>query len=118
MFDIDGMADGQSEDLSNDDIGKYNGQHYEHKDVDGPAERRAVLTDIERAVDQGKPVPFQTDGGGANQMVVIGHQGNMLQIYNPWGDVAWVSEDDFVNGNMDKVEQGVPPNVKGVNLPR
>jgi hypothetical protein len=114
----EGMSDDQSIDIANDDIGKYNGQHYEHKDADNPEKRQAVLSDVEHAVDQGKPVPFQVDGpDGAHQMVVIGHQGNMLEIYNPWGDTAWVSEDDWTNGHMDKVDGGVPPNVRGVNMP-
>ncbi|MFF3766981.1 hypothetical protein ACFYYR_23225 [Streptomyces sp. NPDC001922] len=34
-----------------------------------------------------------------HQMMVIGQEGDMLQIYNPWGQTPWVSEDDFVNGH-------------------
>jgi hypothetical protein len=118
MTGSEGMSDDESIDIANDDIGKYNGQHYDHKDADSPEKRQDVLSDVEHAVDQGKPVPFQVDGpDGAHQMVVIGHQGNMLEIYNPWGDTAWVSEDDWINGHMDKVDGGVPPNVRGVNMP-
>jgi len=64
-------------------------------------------------------VPIQLDGSGdiGHQVLIIGHEGNMLQVYNPWGTVSWISEDDFVNGHMDKIDQGVPPNVRGVNLP-
>jgi hypothetical protein len=66
-------------------------------------DRRAALTDVEHAVDVGKPVPVQVAGGGeSRQMMLIGHQGDKLEVYNPWGEVAWISEDDFVNGHMDK----------------
>ncbi len=114
-----GMTDDESEAVSNEDIGKYNGQHYDQQDIDGPGERRDVLPKVESAVDQGKPVPIQLDGSGdiGHQVLIIGHEGNMLQVYNPWGTVSWISEDDFVNGHMDKIDQGVPPNVRGVNLP-
>jgi hypothetical protein len=114
-----GMTDDESENIANEDIGKYNGQHYDQQDIDGAGERREVLPRVETAVDQGKPVPIQLDGSGdiGHQVVIIGHQGNMLQVYNPWGTVSWVSEDDFVNGHLDKIDSGVPPNVRGVNLP-
>jgi hypothetical protein len=114
-----GMTDDESEAVSNEDIGAYNGQHYDQQDIDGPGERRDVLPRVEAAVDQGKPVPVQLDGSGdiGHQVLIIGHEGNMLQVYNPWGTVSWISEDDFVNGHMDKIDNGVPPNVRGVNLP-
>jgi hypothetical protein len=54
-------------------------------------------------------------------MLIIGHQGNRLEIYNPWGTTNWVDEDDFINGHMDKIDPDlgkVPPNVSGVLLPR
>jgi hypothetical protein len=42
----------------------------------------------------------------------------MLEVYNPWGYTVWVSEDDFVNGRMNVIEDGVPANVHAVNVPR
>jgi hypothetical protein len=116
----DGMYPNEGQKIANEDIGRYNGQNYQQQDVSGSAAgRRNILPSVESAVDQGKPVPFQVHGGGeGHQMVVIGHQGDKLEIYNPWGDVTWVSEDDFVNGHMDKVDRGVPPNVGGVLMPQ
>lgn len=114
----DGMTDGQGEDLANENIGKYNGQHYQHQDVSGSAaDRRNILPAIESSVDQGKPVPLQVEGNDRHQMMIIGHEGDKLQIYNPWGDTVWVSEDDFVNGHMN-YREGVPPNVRGVDMPK
>ncbi|MFJ9417736.1 hypothetical protein ACIRPT_26750 [Streptomyces sp. NPDC101227] len=41
----------------------------------------------------------------------------MLETYNPWGQTMWVSEDDFVNGHMDKVADGMP-DAYGVHIPQ
>jgi hypothetical protein len=116
----EGMYEKEGQKIANEDIGRYNGQNYEHQDVSGSAaDRRNILPGVERAVDEGKPVPFQVEGGGeGHQMVIIGHRGDQMEVYNPWGDITWVSEDDFVNGHMNKVDKGVPPNVRGVLLPR
>lgn len=118
--DTPGMYANEGQQIANEDIGEYNGQSYQHQDVSGSAaDRSSVLPSVESAVDQGKPVPIQVEGDGkGHQMMVIGHQGDKLEIYNPWGDITWVSEDDFVNGHMDKVDPGVPPNVRGVLMPK
>jgi len=41
----------------------------------------------------------------------------MLQVYNPWGTTTWVSEDDFVNGRMDKASDNRMPDAYAVHLP-
>jgi hypothetical protein len=51
-------------------------------------------------------------------MAVIGHEGNLLQVYNPWGYTVWVHESDFVGNRMDLIQDGVPPKVTTVNVPR
>ncbi len=117
LFGYDGMKAGQGEQVVNEEIGPHTGDHYEHRELDSAADRREILPDIERAVDEGRPVPVQVRGEeGGHQMMVIGHEDGRLQIYNPWGHTVWVSEGDFVNGHMDKAAEGLP-DVKGVHLP-
>ncbi|MEU4303250.1 peptidoglycan-binding protein [Kitasatospora aureofaciens] len=107
----DGMSDGESKDAANDEIGKHTGAGYHTVDLEGPEQRRDVLAQVESAVDQGKPVPigvkedtwFRPDG---HQMMIIGHRGDQLEIYNPWGYTVWVSENDFVNNHMEGAAQG------------
>jgi uncharacterized protein YukE len=97
-----GMTSGQSEDIANDNIAPRTGVQYESHDLDNAEERRAALERAERAVDQGIPVPFATD---SHEMLIVGHDGDMIQIYNPWGYTVWMREDDFINGNMGAVQQ-------------
>ncbi|GAB7188217.1 hypothetical protein ATKI12_8048 [Kitasatospora sp. Ki12] len=107
----DGMSDGESKDAANDEIGKHTGAGYHTVDLEGPEQRKDVLAKVESAVDQGKPVPigvkedtwFRPDG---HQMMIIGHRGDQLEIYNPWGYTVWVSESDFVNNHMEGAAQG------------
>ena len=51
-------------------------------------------------------------------MLIIGHDGDRLQVYNPWGYTVWVNEDDFVNGRLDSIGNGVPNEFTSVRLPR
>ena len=85
-------------------------------------DRRDVLPDIEKSVAEGKPVPidvegYDKDGRHGHQMMIIGQEGDMLQIYNPWGTTTWVSEDDFVNGHMGKASDSRMPDAYAVHLP-
>lgn len=98
----DGMTTGQSEDIANENIRPRTGVEYEDHSLDNNDERRVALDKAERAVDQGIPVPFNTSG---HEMLIVGHDGGMVQIYNPWGYTVWVKEEDFINGNMSAVEQ-------------
>jgi hypothetical protein len=114
-----GMYPNEGQKVENKDIGAYNGVDYQHHDLGSADDRRGALHDVETSVDQGKPIPVQVrDSHGGHQMMIISHQGNMLEIYNPWGDTNWVSEDDFINGHMGKVDSGVPNTVTGVDLPK
>jgi hypothetical protein len=115
----DGMTREQGLEAANEEISPATGYQYEHRDLNTAEDRRAVLADVERAVDEGKPVPVQVQGPDAgHQMIIIGHEGDMLQIYNPWGETVWVSEDDFINGHMDKASDGRLPDAGGVHIPR
>lgn len=112
----DGMKPPGGEAIANEEIGTYTGDRYEHQELDSAADRREILPDIERAVDEGRPVPVRVRGEEGHQMMIIGHDDGQLQIYNPWGHTVWVSEDDFINGHMDNAATGLP-DVKGVHLP-
>lgn len=120
----DGMdADGQNE-VANAEISPHTGAGYEYRELrDGADARRDVLPDIERAVADGKPVPVEVEGKDADgnrvghQMMIIGQEGDMLQVYNPWGFTTWVSEDDFVNGHMDKASDERMPDAFAVHVP-
>jgi hypothetical protein len=115
----DGMTDEQGIEAANEEISPSTGYNYEHRELDSADDRRAVLADVERAVDEGKPVPIQVAGpDAAHQMMIIGHEGDKLQIYNPWGETVWVSEDDFINGHMQKATDDRMPNVDGVHIPK
>jgi hypothetical protein len=114
-----GMSNEESLEASNEELTPVTGDGYEYRDLDGADDRRAVLADVARAVDEGKPVPVIVEGpDAAHQMMIIAHEGDMLQIYNPWGETVWVSEDDFVNGHMDKASDQRLPNVRSVQIPR
>lgn len=123
--DTGGMTTGEGQQIANEDIGKYTGQQYTPHSINSAGDCHNLLPDIERAVDQGRPVPFQTTNGNeGHQMLIIGHHGDQLEVYNPWGVTSWISEDQFVNGHVgdmlgvDNKPQGVPPTVDGVLLPR
>jgi hypothetical protein len=115
----DGMTNEQSETVADQEIGSRTGADYENRNLRNADERRAVLPEIERAVDEGHMVPFSTrDDDGGHQMLIIGHDGDRLQVYNPWGYTVWVNEDDFVNGRLDSIGNGVPNEFTSVRLPR
>jgi hypothetical protein len=84
---LDGMTPEQAERVANEEIAPRTGRGYE-----SVAFAEGMLADIERAVDDGYPVPFITAG---HQQVVIGHTGDHLRIYNPWGNTYWMSEQEF-----------------------
>ncbi|MDX2594390.1 MULTISPECIES: peptidoglycan-binding protein [Streptomyces] len=97
--------DGQVE-ISNDELSPHTGDHYEAQNMGGRDDRRNVLPDIEKSVAEGKPVPINIerydDNGDrhGHSMMIIGQEGDRLQIYNPWGVTTWVSEEDFVSGDL------------------
>lgn len=91
--------------LANTDLGKVTGSNYSYVSLGSAGDRQAALTRIEAAVDSGKPVPIDVTGAvnGNNeghQMMIMARNGDMLEIYNPWGFTSWVSESQFVNSDL------------------
>ncbi|KOU77633.1 peptidoglycan-binding protein [Streptomyces sp. MMG1533] len=115
--------DGKTEVL-NKEVSPDTGSAYELQEVRTADARRDALPEIEKAVAEGKPVPIGVEGHDDNgkrsghAMMIIGQEGDMLQIYNPWGTTTWVSEDDFVNGGMAKASNDGLPNAYAVHLPQ
>ncbi|MCX5401211.1 hypothetical protein [Streptomyces sp. NBC_00102] len=100
-------------------IGRATGSDYQRQDLDSATEHRAVLTEVENSVAQGRPVPVDVSGEeGAHAMTIIAQEGDMLQVCNPWGNTTWVSEDDFVNGHMGKASNSDLSDTYSVHRPR
>jgi hypothetical protein len=114
-------SDGQVE-ISNKELSPHTGDHYESHDMHGADDRRDVLTDVEKSVADGKPVPINVEGHEKNGdwvghgMMIIGQEGDKLQIYNPWGTTTWVSEDDFVKGDLSAASDDRFDNVNRVYI--
>lgn len=99
--DWSGMGDLGHHYISDSVIGRATGDDYDQKDLKNADARRDVLPEIQRTVAEGRPVPVSVRGDdSAHAMVIIGQDGDKLQIYNPWGTTTWVSESDFINGTM------------------
>ncbi|NJC69067.1 hypothetical protein HC031_04915 [Planosporangium thailandense] len=119
LFGRDGMTEGQARDVADEQVASHTGAHYDQVSVDSTGDRRNVLPDVEKSVDQGLPVTFTvSDGRQGHEMAIVGRQGDMLEVYNPWGYTVWVSEDDFVHNRMNVVGDGVPAAVHAVNVAR
>ncbi|MEU7282223.1 peptidoglycan-binding protein [Streptomyces sp. NPDC045431] len=114
-----GMGPEGQERINDTHVGSATGTDYQRQDLNSAADRRAVLTEVEKSVAEGRPVPVDVSGkDGAHAMTIIAQEGDMLQVYNPWGTTTWVSEDDFINGNMGKASSSDLPNAYSVYLPR
>jgi len=117
-----GVKDDGKDDIVNHELGGPTGRHYEVLDINSVEGRRDALPIIEHNVDLGVPISFGVNnasgGGEAHELVVVGHDGDMLQIYNPWGYTVWVDENTFINGHLDSFEQLMPPGADDVTLPR
>ncbi|MEU4119605.1 hypothetical protein AB0F71_34550 [Kitasatospora sp. NPDC028055] len=88
--------------LADQNLGKATGSTYEYVNLSTDDDRRTAVARIEKAVDEGKPVPFCTTGkAGAHQMVIVARDGDRLQVYNPWGHSEWVTEDQFIHSQMN-----------------
>ncbi|MFJ9855306.1 hypothetical protein [Streptomyces sp. NPDC101150] len=111
------------EKVAEKEVSPHTGAEYDYTATPSADARRNALPDIERAVDEGKPVPIGIEGydnkgtRSGHAMTIVGQEGDMLEIYNPWGQTMWVSEDDFVNGHLDKVADGMP-DAYGVHIPQ
>ncbi|HWM37125.1 MAG TPA: peptidoglycan-binding protein [Streptomyces sp.] len=108
--------------IVNKEISPHTGSEYEFQETRSADARRDVLPDIEKSVADGKPVPIGVEGypdgeRSGHAMMVVGQEGDKLQIYNPWGTTTWVSEDDFVNGRMGKASDNDLPDAYAVHLP-
>ncbi|KUN87720.1 peptidoglycan-binding protein [Streptomyces bungoensis] len=114
----EGMGPDGQEHIADSTIGAATGDDYQRRDLDGADDRRAALTDVEKAVADGRPVPVDVQGkDGAHAMTIIAQQGDMLQVYNPWGSTTWVSENDFINGHMGKAADSGLSDAYSVYLP-
>ncbi|MCT4353422.1 peptidoglycan-binding protein [Streptomyces sp. Je 1-79] len=114
-----GMGPEGQERINDTTVGSATGSDYQRQDLNSADDRRAVLTEVEKSVAEGRPVPVDVSGkDGAHAMTIIAQEGDMLQVYNPWGSTTWVSEDDFINGHMGKASNNELPNAYSVYLPR
>ncbi|MGQ5636377.1 MULTISPECIES: peptidoglycan-binding protein [unclassified Streptomyces] len=114
----EGMGPDGQEHIADTAIGAATGDDYQRHDLGSADDRRAVLSDVEKAVADGRPVPVDVQGkDGAHAMTIIAQDGDMLQIYNPWGTTTWVSENDFINGHMGKAADSGLNDAYSVYLP-
>ncbi|WP_405679025.1 peptidoglycan-binding protein [Streptomyces sp. NBC_01511] len=116
-----GMDDEGQVDISNKELSPHTGDSYESRDMDNANDRRDVLTDINKSVAEGKPVPINIEGETDGEWVghgvmIVGQEGGMLQIYNPWGTTTWVSEEDFINGDLSAASDDRFDNVNRVYI--
>ncbi|MEU6233978.1 hypothetical protein [Kitasatospora sp. NPDC047058] len=103
--------------LADKDLGKATGADYEHVKLESDADRRAALARIEKSVDEGLPVPITVrNEDSGHQMMIIGRDGDKLQVYNPWGFTSWVTEEQFVNSQLGGLTPGDHPLNKSTAL--
>lgn len=117
-FGGDGMTSGQSADVANEEIAPRAGAGYDNVALADAKARAATVPSIERAVDEGYPVPlFTSEDGETHQLMVIGHSGDRLQLYNPWGYTYWITEREFVTGRVNGVDPDIPSTPSSIRLP-
>ncbi|MEU7902813.1 hypothetical protein [Actinoplanes sp. NPDC049118] len=117
-FGGDGMTSGQSAAVANEELAPRVGAGYDDVALADTAARAATVPSIERAVDEGYPVPlFTSENGETHQLMVIGHSGGNLQLYNPWGYTYWITEREFVAGQVNGVDPDIPSTPSSVRLP-
>jgi hypothetical protein len=109
--------------LANQDLGPSSGSPYHYVGMDNNSDRQNALPSIEQSVDAGKPVPIDvTNGKEGHQMMIIGHDGDKLEVYNPWGYTSWVSESQFVNNQLGSLTttagDGSMKTASGLELPQ
>ncbi|MFB7377310.1 hypothetical protein ACFC26_09350 [Kitasatospora purpeofusca] len=96
--------------LADKDLGRATGADYEHVELKSDEDRRAAVARIEKSVDEGLPVPITVrNEDSGHQMMIIGRDGDKLQIYNPWGFTSWVTEEQFVNSQLGGLTPGDHP---------
>ncbi|MFF4378070.1 peptidoglycan-binding protein [Kitasatospora sp. NPDC001547] len=120
----DGMGPDGKERVLEHEVSPHTGAEFDYKKMPDADSRRELLPDIEKSVADGKPVPVGVEGydkdgkRSGHAMMIVGQEGNMLQIYNPWGTTTWVSEDDFVNGRMGGASDNRLPTAYAVHMPK
>ncbi|WP_158845576.1 hypothetical protein [Streptomyces sp. NRRL WC-3742] len=115
----DGMTNPESRQVADDELGRNTGAAYDNRDLHTRDERQAALAEIEKRIDEGKPVPFSCENEhGRHQMVVVARDGDRLEIHNPWGYTIWVNESDFLDNHMQGATDGQYPNLVSVRMPR
>jgi hypothetical protein len=115
----DGMSDGQSTTIADQQIAAHTGVSYSNVDLGDADARSTTIPQIEKAVDNGYPVPVSTRAGNeGHQMMIIGHAGDQLEIYNPWGYTYWVSEGAFSSGDIAAGTEFLPGTPVSVRLPQ
>jgi hypothetical protein len=89
--------------------------------LDRPVDRDTI-TEITKAVDNGVPVMLgvmDRDGGRGHATMVIGHDGDRVQIYDPLiGGTFWSSLQDVRAGMLDRQGRVTPPVPFVVYLPK
>lgn len=113
--------------LANEFLGADTNSRYQFQSMGSSGARADVLGQINQAVSSGKPVPIDVTNGSENhQMMIIGQSNGKLQIYNPWGHTTWVTDSQFVNGQLGSLTNstvsstappGGLPTPYGVELP-
>ena len=114
----DGLNDQEGLALSNENIAAHTGATYHDVPMADQQARADTLPAVERAVDNGYPVPLTVRDPEGHALMVIGHSDGQLQIYNPWGSTFWVSEAEFVSGDVNNDEPGIPDRPTSVRLPQ
>jgi hypothetical protein len=107
--------------LANSDLGTATGTPYHYVSLSGTGDNQAALSQVQKAVDSGQPVPIDvTNGNDSHQMVIIASNGGELEIYNPWGYSMWVTNQQFVSNQLGALTNSQPPGMPtafGIELP-
>ncbi|MFH8385468.1 peptidoglycan-binding protein [Kitasatospora sp. NPDC018058] len=122
--DWDGMSPDNKGKVLEKEVSPHTGADFDYKEMPDNNARRELLPDIEKAVADGKPVPIGIEGynekgeRSGHAVLIVGQEGDKLQVYNPWGTTTWISEDDFVNGRMERVSDNRMHTAYAVHLPK
>ena len=107
--------------LANSDLAVATGTPYHYVSLSGTGDNQAALSQVQKAVDSGQPVPIDvTNGHDSHQMVIIASNGGKLEIYNPWGYSMWVTNQRFVSNQLGALTNSQPPGMPtafGIELP-
>jgi len=115
----------EAEALARKHLSPATGMQYENQMLEDADQRREALRKAEGYVDQGVPVPVGVspyvdpdNPGKSHQLLIVGHDGDRIQVYNPHGYTVWITEDDFINGRMSVVGRNVPDVPRFIEMPK